>query len=451
MRELTKSAFTLPWALSMMGVQQIVDLVAPPAEGRLAGATAAFDAATRATEQHLDGWLDQALEIGASVQRGLAALTAVRPPTLDSSGLMSVATDRRLSSLVQATSDYGVAPAAWVDSLRLAPEDRSAALQELTNKLRVLQIVTQMHDQLDLDDADDTPLLVLVERAAALDVHQRVWAVEALGTYAGDRALEQSGGADPQDLMTDESTASLPPWSLLMLHAGVGIAFARLVLMPLEPTSSSDLVRHAIARFVALCRRSSRRGYVGASLEAFGLVARSLHLSLMPLLDREIQRVEPDLRSYFWHGAGRAMYLDPTHLWPSSNAPRSMMVSLPREAIDDIAIRNALAGIAWSTTAVNLQSPEVMELALKHHGVLAADTDAFANGIASAIVTQYDTTPDDAHIMSFMSHEPRTTGGAAAWQSLVTLPCQVAIERTYGELRQSWALGQLFHYRPGTA
>jgi hypothetical protein len=98
-----------------------------------------------------------------------------------------------------------------------------------------------------------------------------------------------------------------------------------------------------------------------------------------------------------------------------------------------------------------MQNPEVMELFLRHHGAVAATHDAFANGVSSAIVMRYDTTPDDPHITRFVTHEPRTTDAAAAWRSVVTSPCHVALERTYGELRQAWALGQLFHYRPSPA
>jgi len=451
MRELIKSAFTLPWALSMVGAQQLANLVAPPAEGRIAGATAALDAVSQAAERQLDGWLDEALEIGDTMRQGLADLTALRAPSLDSSGLMSLATDPRLWSLVQATSDYWLMPAARLDALRLDSEDRSPALQELTNKLRILRLIVQMPSDLDLDHNDARPLPALVERAAWFEADERLWAVEALGTYAGDRALQHGGGADPQDVLTDESTAALPPWSLTMLHAGLGISFATLVLAPLDPSSSPDLLRHGITRFAALCRRSARRGYVGTSLESLGLVARALHRSLVPLLAREIQRVEPGLHEYFWHGVGRALYVDPTYALPSSNAPRRAVADLALETDDPMAYRNALSGLAWEATAVNLQNPEIMEFVLRHHAVLVADNDAFSDGVSSALVVQHDTVPNDPHIAAFVSHEPRTRAAAEAWRAQVTIPCRIALERTYDEWRQGWAMDRLFRCRPGSA
>jgi len=451
MRDLTKSVFTFPWAISMFGVQQIVNLVAPPADGRIAGSTAAIDAVSQAAEQQLDGWLDETLQIGKTVQRTLVDLTLLRPPSIDSSGLMRVATDRRWSPLFEPTLEYGLPPIAWLDSFRLDREDSPAALQEFANKLRIIQVVTEVRAQLNLDKAGDEPLTALLDRAATLQAFPRLWAVEELGHHYADRALARSGSADPQDLLTDESMAGLPPWSLSMLHAGIGMSFARFVLARLGPTPSSDVVRHAVTRFAVLCRRSSRRGYTGAALESLGLAARVLHQHLVPLLDREIPLVEPELHGYFWHGAGRAMYFAPANMLPSSNAPRTMISNLEREAPHELAYRNALAGISWETTIVNMQNPEVMELFLRHHGAVAATHDAFANGVSSAIVMRYDTTPDDPHITRFVTHEPRTTDAAAAWRSVVTSPCHVALERTYGELRQAWALGQLFHYRPSPA
>lgn len=451
MRDLTKSAFTFPLTISMFGVQQIVNFVAPPAGGRVAGMTAAFDAVSRAAEQQIDGWLEQTIQIGHTVQRGLVDLTLLRPPSCDSSDLTRMAADRRLAPLVQATTEYGLPPIAWLDSFRVVPEDRSAVLKEFANRLRIIKLMSEVHSQLDLDMASEEPLVTILDRAAALETFERLWAVEALGTYYGDRALKYSGGADPQDLLTDESTAALPQWSLSMLHSGIGMSFAKFVLARIEPNPSRDVVRHGIWRFTTLCRRSSRRGYTGAALESLGRAARALYPSLVSLLGRELPQVEPELLGYFWHGAGRAMYFDPTNMLPSSNAPRRLVSDLEKEAPHDLAYGNALSGIAWETTIVNLQNPEVMEVVLRHHGALATAQDAFANGVSSAVLTRYDTTPDDGCITPFITHVPPSSAAAATWLSVVTSPCQFALDRTYAELRQAAALGELFHHRPSQA
>ena len=115
MRDLTKSAFVFPWAVSMLGVRQIVNLVAPPADGRVAGAIAAFDAVTRATERQMEGWLDDTWQVAGTMQRGLVAVTRLRPPSIDPSALMRMAADPRLAPLARVTMDYGVTPLAWLD------------------------------------------------------------------------------------------------------------------------------------------------------------------------------------------------------------------------------------------------------------------------------------------------------------------------------------------------
>src|SRR3990170_4077408 len=93
-RDLTKSVLTLPWAISMFGVQQIANLVAaPPSRDRMSGAAKAFDAVSDATAQQLDGWLKQTYEVGNGVQRTLVDLMMLRTPSIDSSTLMRMAAE----------------------------------------------------------------------------------------------------------------------------------------------------------------------------------------------------------------------------------------------------------------------------------------------------------------------------------------------------------------------
>src|SRR5262249_40444879 len=150
----------------------------------------------------------------------------------------------------------------------------------------------------------------------------RLWAVEGLGNFVGDHAVaDAAGGPDPRGLLTHRSVASLPPWSLTMLHAGIGMSFAKAILTKLAPTSPAAGVRAGVARFVRLCRDSSREGYAGAALESLGLATRTLYPNLLLAIDREIPEVDSELRGYYWHGAGRAMYFEPLNMLPSANAP----------------------------------------------------------------------------------------------------------------------------------
>jgi hypothetical protein len=249
-------------------------------------------------------------------------------------------------------------------------------------------------------------------------------------------------------LLTDEATKALPPWSLTMLHAGIGMSFAKAVLKTLDPKSPPESVRAAIARFAALCRNSSRPGYAGAAIESLGLATRTLYPNLVPLIDREIPAVDPELHGYFWHGVGRAMYFEPMNMLPSVNAPWRAIRQLDEEAPSELARKNILAGISWAITVVNMKQPIVMEAFLRHHGELAERDDAFRNGLTSSLLMRYDTTRDGTNIAPFIHYQPADAAAHDTWKRLVGGPCEHALRATYAELKQAGALEQLFHYRP---
>jgi hypothetical protein len=351
----------------------------------------------------------------------------------------------------QAAVKYAMPPVGWLDSLRSAKIDSPAVFQEFSNKLYIIQLVTQVHADFGLDDpSSDRSVASLVDRAANKETFPRLWVVEGIGNYCGDHAMASATGGDPSGLLTDGAAAVLPPWSLTMLHAGIGMSFAKSILEGLDPSSDSGTVRAALNRFVTLCRQSSRQGYAGAALESLGLATRTLYPNLVLMLDVEIPHVDADLQAYFWHGAGRAMYFDPMNMLPSSNAPARAIAHLEAEAPHDLAYRNALAGLCWAITVVNMRNPEVMEAFLRHHGGLLSQHDAFTNGVTSALMMRYDTTRDDANIDPFVHHEPGDPSVGPWWRTLVTVPCEQALQNTYGRLQQTHTLDALFRYRPGS-
>lgn len=451
MRSFTKSVLTFPWAVSMFGVQQISNLISSPSNKGVADLTAALDDVTHATEQQLAGWAKQTYEIGSTVQRGLVDTMMLKPPSLDSSAIMRSMAEMQSSPVFQTMVTYVAPPVAWLDSFLVTRGDSAAALQEFSNKLYVIQLVTQVHADFGLDDGNQESVTALVERAASKETFPRLWVVEGIGNYYGDRALAHASGADPQGLLTDAAAASLPPWSLTMLHAGIGMSFAKAVLKGLAPETPGETVRAAIARFVSLCRNSSRGGYAGAALESLGLATRTLYPNLVTVMDREIPQIDTDLHAYFWHGVGRAMYFDPMNMLPSANAPWRMITKLDAEAPHDLAYRNALAGMSWAITVVNMRHSDVMDAFLRHHGALFAQHDVFTDGVTSALLMRYDTTRDDASIEPFIHHQPDPANPAVEWwRTLITDPCERALQVGYSTLLKAGALEELFHYRPGS-
>jgi hypothetical protein len=449
MRDLVKSALTLPWAISMLGVQQVSNLLAPPAKGRLAGTTDALDTVSDVTAQQLDGWLKQTYKIGTGMQTMLVDLMMLRTPEFDQSMLMHMAAEMQDGPMFQAVVKYGLPPLGWLDSFLVSRRDAPGAVQEFYNKLQIIMLVTHVHAELGLDANTVDSLYVLVDRVGAMPTFPRVWATEGLGNWYGDVAVRKAeGGPDPTGLLTDPQYAGLAPWSMTMLHAGIGMSFAKAVLVKLEPTSSAEVIRAGIARFVRLCRDSSRPGYAGAALESFGLATRTLYPNLLRLIDREIPHVDPDLLGYYWHGAGRAMYFEPMGMLPSVNAPWRVIRRLDEEAPHELARHNILSGVGWALSIVNMREPTVMETFLRHHAAQMTAENAFTNGVTSSLMMRYDTSRDDPHIQPYLHYTPSDPEIASAWRDLITIPCETALHTTYPLLQSTNSLEQVFHYRP---
>ena len=89
MRELTKSIFSFSWAMSLFGVQQMVNLTHPDK------AAQAFDAVTDAAAEGFEGVTKTAFQTGDSLQRQMmdAALSMFSRDALDPSRLMRTASD----------------------------------------------------------------------------------------------------------------------------------------------------------------------------------------------------------------------------------------------------------------------------------------------------------------------------------------------------------------------
>src|SRR5262245_3019033 len=101
MRNLTKSTLSLPWAISMFGVQQAANLMAPPSKQGLSGAASAFDSVSDAAAHHLDGWMKQTYKVGTGVQDAMVDLMMFRTPQVDSSVLMRIAAEMQSGPIFQ--------------------------------------------------------------------------------------------------------------------------------------------------------------------------------------------------------------------------------------------------------------------------------------------------------------------------------------------------------------
>lgn len=319
-----------------------------------------------------------------------------------------------------------------------------AALTEVRNKLEVYALVRHVDRWIGIPDAVPLPLDALLARAYGLGPYRALWAVEGLGHRYAASWFE--AGREPEGLLTGRD---LPPESLLMMHAGIGLGFAERLLEGVSRETPTEALRSHLSEFLRLCRESARPGYLGAAYESLGLVAGFFHPGRVGAIDRALRELgADDVVGLYWHGVGRSIYFRPANFLPASTW--RVFESARRAAPDETARKDAWAGLAWAVTLVNQRHPQVLsELLVEPHGEELARDDAFANGVASANVMREDTTPGAPFVAAFSSARPR--GGErvdALWEELVARPCRRALEDDHPALRGEGRLDSVFRYRP---
>lgn len=421
--EFVKSAGRFAWAVSLYGARRL-------ANGLGGSSSENFDPVTRATEEQLGDSLGAAFRAGDQIQRGIvdAAFDILTLRALTPGGMLR-------SALGLARRSAGVAGA-------VAPSrEGRLAWQELRNKLEVYELFDGAEETLRLSEDSAYSPSELVGRADALGPFRSVWATEGAGHSHAESALARGGGV-PRGLLSDAATSR----GMAALHAGMGLALASRVLRNVSDARDGDALRLALARFVALCRDNSHEAYVGAAYEALGLVARNLHPQLVEAIDGLPREASEELNEYFWHGVGRAIYFAPTNLAPLGDTAARAFEMARSEPPHESGRRNALAGVAWALTLVNIRQPELVECVLARCGARADERDALRNGVASALVVWRDSTrEDDPCLAAWRRHAP---DAPEPWRSLVARPTEDALVKIYPALERRGSLGEVFRYQP---
>src|SRR5207253_11221828 len=111
--------------------------------------------------------------------------------------------------------------------------------------------------------------------------------------------------------------------------------------------------------------------------------------------------------------------------------------------------RNALAGLAWALTLVNIRQPAIIELFLKQHGDQLSDSDAFTNGIGSAVMIWRDCGRSDPYLDALCEHMPNASDATLAerWERMVRRPSLEALQSIYPVLKRRRRLGEVFRYQ----
>jgi hypothetical protein len=439
MIDITKSLLSTSWALSLFGVKQIMNMVKPGSPGQAHQAVDAFDAATQAVGGDLDDMTHSLFAVGDELQREIIDLLAssMTVKALNPLNMFELPIVRRSTDTLRAF---------------MPGQDSQVLVRELRNKFTVFNLVKQVPALLDLPDAPPFPALSdVVTRAMGLEEYPKLWVIEGLGHYHGATFWQRN--VVPHQILSGEEYQDLPPASLTMLHAGIGMAFAQHLMKTVNHLSPAGEIRQVLKEFIQLCRDNSQPGYEGAALESLGLITRhgqfygDTHPARMVLsVGEQLLQMDLEAYGYFWHGVGRATYFLPINFLPgygSISHAADMIVSL---APDDLALRNAIAGLAWGVTMVNIRNPEVLEHWISLQGDRLAENDALTNGVISGLMMRQDTTPNAPFIGPFYEHTP-TASVLEQWTGMVRKPGEQALEAYYPVLVEKKRLGEIFRYQ----
>jgi hypothetical protein len=339
-----------------------------------------------------------------------------------------------------------VAQRALAATGQLVQGQGNLVLEELRAKGEVFCLVLNVASLIGVPSEPPFPLEKLLVHAYGLGPFRALWAVEGLGHDYGDSFWEQ--GIVPRDILNDERTSRLPARSLTMLNAGIGLSFAQYRLDGASPRTPAAQLAATVLDILRLGRDNARPGYLGAAWESLGLVTRTFHPDLVATVDQVLRATAPEALGYYWHGAGRALYFAPINFLPGSD--RFIFDMAIREAPDEPARLNAMAGAAWAYALVAQRNPEILaSLVIEPYGDALARTEGFTNGIASSMMMRFDTTPEAPFIESFIRYrpDPRNPRLARLWDRLVRIPAETALAVYYPVIKEHGRLGEIFEYR----
>lgn len=281
--------------------------------------------------------------------------------------------------MMKMTFDVMRQSAGLVQSL-LPSEDSRVSWQEFQNKLEAFTSFAYADTQ--LGELADAGLREAVHAAAALGPYASVWSMEGLGHREAERLWKRRPST------YGIISHGLPARSLIPLHAGMGLSFA------CRSLESGGDVRDRLARFFDLCEVNSLDGYFGAAYEALGLIARNLYPEWVRAIDRALE-FDTELLSYFWHGVGRGIYFVPTNFPTLASAPWRSISMARQEPPHELASLNALSGLIWAFTLVNIRHPQLLGALVEHHGEELLRNEGYWNGLGSALMVWRMTSPDD--------------------------------------------------------
>ena len=320
------------------------------------------------------------------------------------------------------------------------------AATECRNKCKIMALVQNLESY--MDPEGKTPLQSIVEKCYALGPFPALWAVEGVGKDLAEWHMARN--ENPTRMLIDVQLDRKWDGAWLMLHAGIGLGFAKHYMDRLPGKASDEQVTHLVRRVVDLNRANSRPGYYGAAMESLGLVTRFMRdPAFCRRIHKALSEYAPDSVGFYWRGVGRCLYFNPVNFLPGFLQPTRAIGMCERDAPNEFLKETMMAGVAWPLTIVNMTDPEVMEWALENHDDYFSGSPGFFNGVVSTIVMRYDTTPDDPLIPKFMAHrpDPKNQTLCGLWNSKVKGSLETALNWVYPVLKKHNRLDEVFQYQ----
>jgi hypothetical protein len=313
---------------------------------------------------------------------------------------------------------------------------------ESRNKIRTIETVEFANTLL----GGDLSIAELVGRIEKTDPFRALWLAEGLGYHFGLRLLAHS--QEPCNALTEGEGRAIPENQLLMVHAGLALAFARHHWDLIGKTPSAAKVGEATRRIKALIDANSLPGYAGIGYEAWGMVTRFFYAkSIFPPFVDAIGTIDPEHAPNAWHGVGRSSYF--FNFMPGWKEPWPAFPLIRRTARDRASLLNMLAGLASGMVIVNMRTPEILEAIVRERvsKLTPEETDAFAQGIACSMVMRLDTTPGDERAKALLSHTPEPDV-TVLWERVIAGPGRQALETLQPLLHAKRLLDRITCYRP---
>ncbi len=321
---------------------------------------------------------------------------------------------------------------------------------ETGNKLECFRLFAWVDQELGFPKSHLQPLDQLAARALKLNDFRSIWALEGVANYYTSACLSAGAGQPMKGMLSTGAGASLPAKTLVSMHAGMGTALSRAILAALGDKPSKAALRDAVTRFFDQCRDNAREGWYESAIEPLGLSVRTMHPHLSRVVSDVIGDIDPAARLLFWHGVGRSLYFVPTNFVSFGSSHERALQTAIREAPGMEERRNAVAGLVWAVTLVNLRNPGVLRNLIRECERIHMP-EAVMNGITSALMIWKFMVPGDSSLLSFYS---RPAGGNASdavrWNRFVMRAASKAFAEDFPPLLESGSVSKLFAFGPAS-